>query len=331
MDGLDFTTQFQYENFNSSEERIYDENSFFVRGGYLNFTSKLNHATGKYEAVLPKGGIKTNRETNSETYNFRSQLSFDKLFADKHQITSLLGTEVISSDTYSNPALLSGGEYGSFTFGYNPRTRTETFIDRTNPPITLNGLGLSFSTYEGEYLLNNGFTALQFSEESRRYFSGYFNLAYTYDKKYTFTFSSRTDASNFVSDKIRNKFSPFFSIGGGWNIGKEEFMHQFSFIDNMKIRTSYGVSGIAVGLNNSSTITTIKSGPADPYITGNLPYAEINTRGNPDLTWEKSTTFNLGVDFSLFKSKLYGSIEYYRKISSDVLSRNPVSAVSQGD
>jgi hypothetical protein len=126
----------------------------------------------------------------------------------------------------------------------------------------------------------------------------------------------RWDRSNLwgTSNKYQNK--PAWSLGAGWNINNEEFFNT-QWVDMLKLRTSYGIGG------------NIVKGTA-PYMTASYDisqtvggrYGTINSRPNPELSWEKTATTNLGVDFALFNHRLSGSIDYYKKQSSHLLTQN---------
>lgn len=143
---------------------------------------------------------------------------------------------------------------------------------------------------------------------------------YDYKNKYLVTASMRIDGSSRFGEN--NKFGYFPSVALGWNIHQEEFMKNSSIVNQLKFRASYG---------------SIGNQAIDPYQTqallGRTSYAWDNTAafgyrpnsiGNPDLRWETSTTFNSGLDFSIFKDRIFGSFEYYVTNTSDLLAPQPL-------
>lgn len=143
------------------------------------------------------------------------------------------------------------------------------------------------------------------------YFS---RLNYDYNGKYYLSGSIRRDGnSRFASE---SRWGTFYSIGGGWNIHREEFMSSLEWVDLLKLRSSYGVVGNAEGIgfyayqglfgfaNNANEPGIIQSQTA--YL-------------NNALTWEGNKQFDAGIDFSLFKNRLSGSIEYYKRETTDLL------------
>lgn len=145
-------------------------------------------------------------------------------------------------------------------------------------------------------------------------------INYDYKNKYLITATLRADGSSRFGEN--NKFGYFPSVAVGWNVHSESFMQNSSTIDQLKFRVSYG---------------SIGNQAINPYQTqallGRTSYAYDNTAaygyrpstiGNPDLRWESSTTFNLGLDFALWKSRVFGSFEYYITNTSDLLAPQPL-------
>jgi TonB-linked SusC/RagA family outer membrane protein len=143
---------------------------------------------------------------------------------------------------------------------------------------------------------------------------------YDYKGKYLLTASVRADGSSRFGEN--NKFGFFPSAAFGWNMHQEEFLKNSSFVDQLKFRVSYGSIG-------NQAITPYQT----QALLGRTSYAwdntaafgyRPNTIGNPDLRWETSTTFNTGFDFSIFKNRVFGSIEYYVTNTSDLLAPQPL-------
>lgn len=184
-------------------------------------------------------------------------------------------------------------------------------------------------SYEGENIYN--YKASNFRQAYRynaRYLAAYFNGSYTYDNRFTGTLSVRTDASNYVAKTVRDKFSPFYSIGGLWNMKNEQFLKGVDFMDRLSLRASYGVTGLAAGKNSVTAVTVFSSQGSTPE-TGNLPNGYLTGRDNDFLTWEKTYSTNIGVDFSMFKRKLWGTVDVYNRHTRDVLSSVQTSQVIQ--
>ena len=151
---------------------------------------------------------------------------------------------------------------------------------------------------------------------------------YSYDDKYIAAFSYRRDASScFHPD---NRWGGFFSGSIAWVISKENFMESTrSWLNNLKFKASYGQQGNDnLGRNTGSkryyyyayTDQYTMTGDATGFSDGTLAY-----KGNKDLTWEKSVSYNIGLDFSMFSNRLNGTIEYFGRQQKDMLYFKPVA------
>ncbi|TVP98276.1 MAG: SusC/RagA family TonB-linked outer membrane protein [Balneolaceae bacterium] len=155
--------------------------------------------------------------------------------------------------------------------------------------------------------------------------NSYFNrITYSLDDTYVFTFTSRVDGSSrFGAD---NKYGFFPSAGFAWNLSNEDFMSNFDFIDLMRLRTSYGVTGnteIAV----FTSLATIGSGTT--LIGNSRQSTSFTTRlPNPNLEWEKTYQFNIGTDVNLFNQAVDLEFDYYYKFTKDLLLNRPVPATT---
>lgn len=152
------------------------------------------------------------------------------------------------------------------------------------------------------------------SEMGRASYVGRIN--YSYKNRYLFESSFRADASaKFPTDK---RWGYFPSVSLGWRLSEEEFMKSLGSIDNLKLRASYGSSGND-GVGNFQYLSGYGFNPLGAYgtyILGAGAQTGLQSTGlaNPYLTWEKIKIYNIGLDFSLFKRKLYGETDvFYRE------------------
>lgn len=152
-------------------------------------------------------------------------------------------------------------------------------------------------------------------------FFGTFN--YSFDNRYSIQGTIRADgSSNFAKDQ---RWGYFPAISGAWNLSNEKFMENTKdYVDNIKFRVGYGETGNQVvgGGLYLSNIQTIKSALGNFFTAGNI--------ANPGLTWQTAEDTNLGLDFSLFKSKLNASVDVYRKQSSGFLFVLPLPTYVTG-
>ncbi|MBR0166891.1 MAG: TonB-dependent receptor [Prevotella sp.] len=154
-------------------------------------------------------------------------------------------------------------------------------------------------------------------------------VQYDYLEKYFVSASYRRDASSrFAPD---HRWGNFFSVGLAWEIAKESFLKNVKWIDMLKLKASYGEQGNdAIGTDAGYAATSSSEGWFTPYADQyNATYANgysliLKYKGNENLTWEKSKAYNIGVDFSLFKGRLTGTLEYFNRKTSDLLYYKPV-------
>ncbi|MEM9856057.1 MAG: TonB-dependent receptor [Bacteroidota bacterium] len=145
-------------------------------------------------------------------------------------------------------------------------------------------------------------------------------LNYNYANKYFFDASLRRDGSSrFGANK---RFATFWSVGGGYSISEEPFMDNISAITNLKLRSSYGTSGNQ-DINNFESRGLYQFGSYHGQ-----PTSRPTQLDNPDLTWEESVQFNVGLDFSLFSDRLSGTVDYYNRTTSEMLLDVGISRTS---
>lgn len=146
-----------------------------------------------------------------------------------------------------------------------------------------------------------------------------FNANYGYDNKYLAQFSARRDGSSNLGDNA--KYGNFFSLSGGWIINREEFFTT-DWVNQLKLRAVYG----SVGNRPDELYPQYSLYSASGSYNGN-PGALISQIGNKDLTWEKTYTFGVGVDFG-FLDRFRVSLDYYNKYTDNILFKVPASGIT---
>ncbi|MGL5272814.1 MAG: TonB-dependent receptor domain-containing protein, partial [Phocaeicola sp.] len=165
----------------------------------------------------------------------------------------------------------------------------------------------------------NGYTqkrgeVLSISKVQHRYVSAYFNAGYIYDSRYSLNASVRMEQADLFGTDPKYRYRPLWSIGSSWNITNESFMKEYSWVNMLKFRMTYGITG---NVDQSSSPYLLGGYLNSPYSGGNL--TDIATPPNNTLRWEKTATWNFGLDFLLF-GKLSGNLDYYNRYSSDLLA-----------
>lgn len=154
-------------------------------------------------------------------------------------------------------------------------------------------------------------------------FLSYFGqVDYNYQGKYFLVSSVRRDASSRFG--ANNRWATFYAVGASWNINRENFLQDATWIDLLKIRTSYGTTGnaniapyLSLGTYSFTTNSTYNR----------LSGARPARRENPDLTWEMAYTTNVGLEFSMF-NRLSIEVDYYNRVNKNLLQNVPLSASS---
>ncbi len=147
-------------------------------------------------------------------------------------------------------------------------------------------------------------------------------INYTFSGKYLFTASMRRDGSSVFG--ANNKWGNFPSVAAGWRVSEESFMKNIQSLSNLKLRASWGKTGNQ-GIAPYQTLAAIGSNPGGlnyPYDgtdnTTQIGYA-LQSAGNPNLKWETTAQTNLGLDFGFFNNRLIGTIDVYKKTTTDLL------------
>ena len=189
------------------------------------------------------------------------------------------------------------------------------------------GLELSGEGYPNPTLrtLANAATPTQASSDLAEYsFESLFGrVDYNYRLKYYLSGTVRRDGSSRFG--INNRFGTFWSLGASWRLDQEDFIAGLSFIDDLKLRASYGTNGNA-GIGNYDHIPLFGFGEAYDGVPGGAP----SNIGNVDLTWESTNSFNVGLDFGLMNF-LYGTVEYFNRESTNLLLDRPISRTTGFD
>ncbi|WP_223598086.1 SusC/RagA family TonB-linked outer membrane protein [Chryseobacterium sp. GVT01B] len=213
-------------------------------------------------------------------------------------------------------------------FSYQKFKATATYLGVRN--FVNQGAGISPEInpgYSGDVFIPQPGTSQE--NELQSYFG---RVNYNFDKKYFLTASLRADGSTRFGDN--NKYGYFPSVAAGWTISKENFLKDVSFINELKLRGSWGETGNQEVLNKITKASYLLSQNAGYYLYDNLNLingVQVVRTPNPNLKWEVVAQTNIGLDFSLFSNKLYGSLEYYNKTTKNPILFIPSTPLSPTD
>jgi TonB-dependent starch-binding outer membrane protein SusC len=288
---------YQYENSKAHRRTLYSAETYYARN-LINLFSQING--NKVTYIVPKGGIVNENYSELKSQAIRGQINFNKVFRLKHQVTALVGGE-ISQDIFETAVHTQ--------YGFNPNNYLSTNVDFVN-------------TYP-QYIAAMGNAKIPggggFSKLLNRLVNYYGNASYTYDTRYSFSFSAKKSASNLFGVDVNNKWKPLWSMGGAWIVSNESF-YKVKTLPYLRIRVTYGYQG---NVNNAYTpLTIIQYNGIDPLI--NQQFAVVKTPADPSLSWETIKQINGGLDFRAFSNRLSGTIEVYKKLSHNLIFASQV-------
>lgn len=221
-------------------------------------------------------------------------------------------------------------------FNFNKKIGEHTFSatlgNSYQPAGMYRSIAASGSNYTSTAIKNvalansNSVTGAQVNSGKSRlsYFS---RVGYTFKDRYVLNLSARRDASSVFG--ANNRWGTFYGVGFAWSISEEEFMKSVDAISNLKLRGSYGKTGndnITPFLTSqsiwkgSSNNIVYSFGDGTPFSTGST----VNSMGNPNLKWEETTQYDLGIDLGLLKNRLNFTFDYYRRDNKDLLIQTSI-------
>lgn len=142
-------------------------------------------------------------------------------------------------------------------------------------------------------------------------------INYNYDDKYLLSASLRAEGSSRFGNN--NKVGYFPAISLGWVLDREEFIKQIDFINELKVRAGFGITGNNLA-NDLRSKELLSKGGTFWYNGSWINTYKVSQNPNPDLKWEKKYEYNLGIDFSLLKNKLFGTVDVYMRQTKDLLA-----------
>lgn len=295
--GLSFDGLLQYAVQENNSSNQYNVQSYFARN-LINQFAQINRTTGVVTYRLPLGGILDQSRTAIGSVQGRAQLSYAASFK-KHNINAIAGSEIRQVKS-------SGNSYRLYGYDEETLTTVNTDLANTYP---------HFITGRASFIPSNQ----SLSETVNRFVSFFTNMVYTYNQKYTASFSARKDASNLFGVNTNDKWTPLWSAGLSWEISAEKF-YRLKQLPWLKLRATYGLSG---NIDPSmAAVVTLTYGAASPYTQ--TPFAFVRNFFNPELKWETTAMFNIALDFKTINERISGSVEWYLKKGNDLIGPSPL-------
>lgn len=152
--------------------------------------------------------------------------------------------------------------------------------------------------------------------------SQFFRANYSYKSRYVLTFNARNDGSSSFAENKKWGFFP--GVSAAWRLSEESFLSHSKIISDLKLRGGYGTVGNDAGLN----ALALYSNGGGNFLIGNTfyPSVALSQLANPDLSWETIRSTNIGIDFGLFKGRLSGTIDVFRRDRLNILAVVPLPA-----
>ena len=291
--GLRLYTQFGLQVDNSMTEKMAQENSYFTR-------KYARNSVVDGVRYMPEGGVIQNWNSDMSQYNWKAQIEYSGTFAKKHELDLMAGMEMRGT---TNTTIHTKG------FGYDHKTMV------TEPmPIP--------SGDAGERLANSSyFKQYQKSFYENRYLSYFFTGSYTYDNRYTIFGSMRYDGTNLFGVDPKYKFNPMWSISGAWSVNHEKFLRDAKWLDNLRLRASYGAQG---NIDRSTS----------PYILGTWTTRNVggsfedaifvSSPPNQNLRWETTYTWNAALDFAALENRIGFTFEIYGRNGKNLITTRTI-------
>lgn len=274
---------------------------------------------------------------NFDQYQFRSNTLLNFYLNYKKEVESIYSNFDVTAG-YDWQRFYNDGHYtganGNSGYRVSPGLNTPTYLGKNEAGQQTYGVTINESTIPllGQNFQNDGVSADGDYHWADRYqlLSFFGRLNYTFKDRYLLTVTVRGDAtSRFAKDK---RWGVFPAVALGWKINQEAWMQGAAgWLSDLKLRLGWGKTGQQeIGETiNYMTLYAIAS-PSVSYPNGtNGWYLPVYARGyNPDLTWETTTSWNAGLDFGFFNNRITGSIEYYKRKTTDLLAYVAVPAGS---
>ncbi|WP_321518223.1 SusC/RagA family TonB-linked outer membrane protein [uncultured Bacteroides sp.] len=300
-DWLHGSSILSYTNQNTSIEDFWGEKTFYAASlRHSEFGETMQDPS---KSLMPQGGEFSQNTTRDRSYTARLQLDANKYFGknEVHHIDATIGMEIYH-DNYS--------AYKNVTRGYYP-DRGKTFVTNIDPTV--------YTAYAA-WLAGN---VPQIIDNLTNTISSYASLTYAYNNMFRVNLNGRVDGSNKFGDHSNDKFLPIWSLSGSLDL-KRTGLLDYKWIDYMNLKSSYGYQGNM--LDSESPTMSIKKGSMNTYY--NSYYSTINSYPNPNLKWEITQSYNIGLDMSLFNNRLGMEISLFHKKTENAFMNKKISSIN---
>ncbi len=243
----------------------------------------INNRPSTIPVFSSYGGASVFTARRNTNFNTNHNFNFNKKFNEVHTVSGILGFEYKGSQSDLQTATGRGFP--------NP---TLIYLNNAATPFSV---GSSFTEYKRAGVFGQ--------------------VKYDYDDRYTADFTLRRDGHSRFGEQ--NKWGTFYAASAGWRLSSEAFLQDVTWLDNLRVRASYGITGNSDIANFASRTLVGSSGQ---YLgQGGLTLSQL---GNDLLTWEESETINLGLDATIFNGRIITTVDFWRKNSQSLLFDTPL-------
>ena len=258
-----------------------------------NIMTQENNTSQTRTLAIANQGEASASNSKETFWSLENYLTYSKQINDIHSITALLGLSWQQTDAFSISANVRG--FATDYFGFN----------NLGAAATLGGIGSGASKFA---------------------FNSYFGrVNYGLMNKYLATVTARADGSSRFGEN--NKFALFPSGALAWRVSEEDFLKGSSTISNLKIRTSYGITGNSE-IPSYSSLSLLSSNYAAVINDARVSGTGISRLANPDLQWEKTAQTDIGIELGLWNGRVSLEADYYYRLTTDMLLDAPVPTTS---
>lgn len=255
-------------------------------------TQENNQSQTRTLAIGQQGTASASNQTQT-FWSLENFLTYTKEFNNVHSITGLLGVSWQQTDFFNIGASVQG--FATDYFGFNNLGAGSTL-----PAVSSGASRFAFNSYFGR-------------------------VNYSLKNKYLLTLTGRADGSSRFGEN--DKFSFFPSGALAWKISEEDFLKDNAVISNMKLRTSYGLTGNSE-IPSYSSLSLLSSNYATVINDTRVSGTGISRLANPDLKWEKTAQTDIGLEIGLFGGRINLEADYYYRLTTDMLLDAPVPQTS---
>lgn len=297
-----------------ADSKLYD-NKVYSKWFRPDATVKLN--------ILPIPGLSLQQSVayenlQAETHTFRSQHHRVEQEINRTGM-AYLGfnkEERINTEGYASYVNSWDNHFVNAVAGYSYYEENREGFNMANYNFT-NDLIKYWDMGEGSYLRSGEADMSSSKGITQRLLAYFARVNYSYKDKYMFAATFRREGSSKFA--VNNRWGTFWSLSGGWRISEETFLKETNWINDLKVRVGYGVTGNN-NFGSEYAASYLTSSERWIFPDGNWYSTYVKAKSvNPDLKWEEKQEWNIGLDYSLFNNRLYGKFDIYRRKVEDMI------------